>query len=233
MAQPQTQANPASSDTRRSTTAVPARSRSGQLPSRDITAWTGSPFGLMRRLSEDMDQLFNQIIDSPGNGTPSGTVLGVPAVAAMPMDWVPAIETFKRDGNLIVQADLPGLAVDDVTVEVEDGMLTISGERREECEVDDDGYRRTERRYGRFTRSIALPEGARTEEVQAAFRNGVLEISIPLAEQSQQQRRTVNIKSAPQNGGDTRNGGANKGGADSGGSGGKQASTSAGGSASS
>jgi HSP20 family protein len=167
-----------------------------------------------------MDQLFNQIMGSPGNGTPSATVFSGPAVAAVSMDWVPAIETFKRDGNLIVQADLPGLAVDDVAVEVEDGVLTISGERREEREVDDDGYRRTERRYGRFTRSIALPEGARTEEVQAAFRNGVLEISIPLAEQSQQQRRTVNIKSAPQNGGGTGNGG-------------KQASASGGGSASS
>jgi HSP20 family protein len=150
----------------------------------------------MRRLSEDMDQLFGQLIGTTGNGNRSPGALGLPVMAA-PVDWVPAIETFQRDGKLIVQADLPGLGADDVTVEVEDELLTISGERREEHEVDDDGLRRTERRYGRFTRSIALPEGVRAEDVQASFDNGVLEIAIPVP-QAAQKRRTVDVQSTSQ-----------------------------------
>jgi HSP20 family protein len=106
---------------------------------------------------------------------------------------MPEIEAFQRQGKLVIQADLPGLQADDVTVEINDGVLTLSGERCEEQEVEQSDVRRTERRYGRFTRSIALPEGARTEEVQASFRNGVLEISVPLS-QSSQPRRIVQIQ---------------------------------------
>lgn len=71
-------------------------------------------------------------------------------------NWMPAVEAFQRAGKLVVQADLPGLQADDVTVEIDDGILTLSGERCEEHEVDQSGVRRTERRYGRFTRSIAV-----------------------------------------------------------------------------
>jgi HSP20 family protein len=147
----------------------------------------------MRRLSDDLDELFGQLV---GGAAITGAVAAPLAfVADAPVDWVPAIETFQREGKLVVQADLPGLQADDVTVEIDDGVLTLSGERREEHEVDESGVRRTERRYGRFTRSIALPEGARTEEVQASFCNGVLEITVPLS-QSSQQRRAVQIQNA-------------------------------------
>jgi HSP20 family protein len=109
---------------------------------------------------------------------------------------MPALETFERDGKLVVQADLPGLSADDVTIEVDDGVLTLSGERSVEREFDDNGTRRTERQYGRFVRSIGLPEGVRAEDVQASFRDGVLEITVPLPQPSQQQRRKVQIQSA-------------------------------------
>jgi HSP20 family protein len=156
---------------------------------RGMTAWA-SPFGLMRRLSEDMDQLFTQLV-----ATPTGRSTG-PLATSAAVDWLPALETFERDGKLVVQADLPGLSVDDVTIEVDDGMLTLAGERREEREIDDNGTRRTERQYGRFVRGIALPEGVRADDVQAAFRDGVLEITVPLPQPSQQQRRKVEIQGA-------------------------------------
>jgi HSP20 family protein len=149
----------------------------------------------MRRLSDDLDELFGQLVGGAATSR-SGAVAGaLPFVADAPADWIPAIEAFQRDGKLVVQADLPGLQADDVTVEIDDGILTLSGERCEEREVDQSDARRTERRYGRFTRSIALPEGARTDEVQASFRNGVLEITVPLS-QSSQQRRTVQIQNS-------------------------------------
>ena len=188
MAQPQTQPQNGSS---RAGTLATTQMRGGSPATRDMMAWAGSPFGLMRRLTEDMDQLFTQLaVPLSARSAPTLT-------AATPIiDWVPALETFERDGKLVVQADLPGLDANDVTIEVEQGLLTISGERREEREIDDNGTRRTERQYGRFVRSIAIPESVRTEEAQASFHDGVLEIAIPLSQPSQQQRRKVEIQSA-------------------------------------
>lgn len=162
------------------------QTRAGMPALRGMTAWA-SPFGLMRRLSEDMDQLFTQLVAAP-TGRSTGSL------AAAAVDWMPALETFERDGKLVLQADLPGLNVDDVTIEIDDGVLTLSGERREERELDDNGTRRTERQYGRFIRSISLPDGVRAEDVQASFRDGVLEITVPLPQTSQQQRRKVEIQ---------------------------------------
>jgi HSP20 family protein len=172
----------------RAATLPATQTRAGLPAARGMMAWA-SPFGLMRRLSEDMDQLFTQLVAAP-----TGRSAGPLATAAI--DWMPALETFERDGKLVVEADLPGLSVDDVTIEVDDGVLTLSGERSEEREFDDNGTRRTERQYGRFVRSIGLPEGVRTEDVQASFRDGVLEITVPLPQPSQQQRRKIEIQSA-------------------------------------
>jgi HSP20 family protein len=182
MAHSQAQARERSSGETQRTRNVPAlQARGGQLGSREPAVWFASPFGLMRRLSEDMDQLFGQLLG--GSGT-VGALLSGPEI-----QWIPALEVEERDGKLLVQADLPGMGADDVTMEVDEGVLTISGERREERQVGGDGRRRTERRYGRFSRSIVLPEGARTDEIHAAFRNGVLEITIPLSQSTAHGRR--------------------------------------------
>ena len=202
MAQPQSQSSRESSATEsRRTANVPVqRARSGQLaPSSGPSSWAAAgPFGLMRRLSDDMDQLFGELTGAMGRGgalAPSAPVALAPAV-----EWMPAIDVFECDGQLVVQADLPGVGVDDVTIEVEDDVLTLSGERREEREIDEDGMRRIERRYGRFSRSIALPEGAQPEAITAAFRDGVLEITVPVTQSESQQRRRIDIQS------DTRSG---------------------------
>ena len=188
MAQPQTQTQ---NGTSRAGTLPTTQMRSGSPAPRDMIAWVASPFGLMRRLTEDMDQLFTQLV------APSSALSAPTPTAASPIiDWMPAVETFERDGNLVVQTDLPGIDANDVTLEVEQGLLTISGERREERDIDEDGTRRTERQYGRFVRSIALPESVRTEEARAALHDGVLEVTIPLSQPSQPQRRRVEIQSA-------------------------------------
>jgi HSP20 family protein len=190
----QTMAQPQRAQTRnggsRAATLPATQTRAGLPAMRGMTAWS-SPFGLMRRLSEDMDQLFTQLVAAP-----TGRATG--PLATAPVDWMPALETFERDGKLVLQADLPGLGVDDVTIEIDDGVLTLSGERRIEREFDDNGTRRTERQYGRFMRSIGLPEGVRAEDVQASFHDGVLEITVPLPQASQQQRRKVEIQRTSQ-----------------------------------
>src|SRR5260370_42559244 len=88
--------------------------------------------------------------------------------------WAPSIEVREKDNNLIVSADLPGIDPKDVLVEEENGLLVIHGERRREHTEEREGFRRSERSYGRFYRTIPLPEGARTDEANAASRNDVL-----------------------------------------------------------
>jgi HSP20 family protein len=129
-----------------------------------------------------MDELFGQVF---GNGL----VPGMPAALAPPVDFIPAVDTFERDGKLVVRADLPGLSPQDVVVEVANGVLTLSGERREKHEVGEKGVRRTELRYGRFMRSIALPEGTRETDIRANFASGVLEITVPLPNETQASRK--------------------------------------------
>jgi HSP20 family protein len=93
--------------------------------------------------------------------------------------WVPPMDLVETDDQLVLKADLPGLERDDVNVEIKDGVLTVSGERKAEHEETKNGYHRVERAYGGFSRSLALPRGVDAEQVQAEFDKGVLEVLIP------------------------------------------------------
>jgi HSP20 family protein len=93
--------------------------------------------------------------------------------------WVPAMDLVETDDHLVLRADLPGLDKEDVEIEVKDGVLTVSGERRTEHEDSADGYHRVERAFGRFSRSLSLPQGIDADRVQAEFDKGVLEVRIP------------------------------------------------------
>ena len=130
-----------------------------------------SPFTLMRRFMEDLDRLF--VREAPD------------------ADWAPAVEVVERDGRLVVRADVPGLEKDNVNVEIDDDQLVISGERRQEHEERREGLYRSERVYGRFYRAIPLPDGADAEHATATFKNGVLEISMPVTGRHQPRRVQV------------------------------------------
>jgi HSP20 family protein len=93
--------------------------------------------------------------------------------------WVPAIDLVETDDNFVLKVDLPGLEKDDVEIEVKDGLLTVSGERKAEHEERKDGYHRIERAHGAFSRSLTLPQGVDADQVQADFDKGVLEVRIP------------------------------------------------------
>lgn len=181
MTQPQAQSNQASAaDT--SANAPVRQPATMPASARDLDASSGNPLRLMRRLSEDLDELFGQVF-----GT--GLVTGMPAALVPPVDFVPAVETFERDGKLVVRADLPGLSPQDVAVEVANGVLTLSGERQEKREVAENGMRHAELRYGRFMRSIRLPEGTRATDILANFSNGVLEITVSIPDETQASRK--------------------------------------------
>jgi HSP20 family protein len=93
--------------------------------------------------------------------------------------WVPAMDLVETDSDLVLRADLPGLTRDDVEIEIKDSTLTVSGERKSQHEEKSEGYYRVERAFGRFSRSLTLPEGIDAESVAAEFADGVLEVRIP------------------------------------------------------
>jgi HSP20 family protein len=165
-------------------------------------AWPGllgggipaSPWDLVRRMTEEMNQLFQSL-----GGTGAGPAGMLPdrrqtaGTVATPPLLVPRTEVIQQPDALLVRVDLPGLAPDEIDVTVEDGLLTIAGERRQEDVQEGEGFIRSELTYGTFLRTIPLPDGADEDNVQAVVRNGVLEIRIPI-EQREQGRR-VNVQS--------------------------------------
>jgi HSP20 family protein len=96
--------------------------------------------------------------------------------------WVPAMDLVETDDHLVLKADLPGLDKDDVDIEVKDGVLTVSGERKTEDEERTDGFYRVERAFGTFSRSMSVPQRIDAERISATFDKGVLEVRIPKPE---------------------------------------------------
>ena len=96
--------------------------------------------------------------------------------------WTPSIDVIETDDAIKLKAELAGMNPKDISIEVQDNVLTVSGERRFEEEVKEDKYYRIERRYGSFSRSLALPQTVNENGIQAQYENGVLEVVVPKAE---------------------------------------------------
>jgi HSP20 family protein len=109
--------------------------------------------------------------------------------------WVPAIDLVETDESLVLRADLPGLSKDDVTIEVKEDVLTLSGERRGEHEEKAEGFYRVERAFGRFSRSLTLPHGVEPDSIDAEFTDGVLEVRIPKPEERKPHRVAIGAAS--------------------------------------
>jgi HSP20 family protein len=105
--------------------------------------------------------------------------------------WVPAVDVFDTSGAVVLKAELPGMRVDDIAIEVDDNVLTLKGERTFEEKVDEERYCRVERRYGSFQRSLALPQGVKAADIQATYEDGVLEVRVPKAEAVKPRRIAV------------------------------------------
>jgi len=111
--------------------------------------------------------------------------------------WIPPMDLVETGTDFVLRADLPGISEDDVSVELENNVLTISGERKAEHEEQLEGYYRLERATGSFARSLTLPEGVKADAVQASFEQGVLEVRmIPKPEQSKPRRVRIGLGGA-------------------------------------
>jgi HSP20 family protein len=93
--------------------------------------------------------------------------------------YTPAVDVVEKDGHYLLKAEVPGLAPEDIQVEVDQNVLSLKGERKYEHEEENAGYRRVERRYGSFVRSFVLPDGTNADSIEAKVENGILTISIP------------------------------------------------------
>ncbi|HJS95294.1 MAG TPA: Hsp20/alpha crystallin family protein [Solirubrobacteraceae bacterium] len=143
------------------------------------------PVRELHTMQNEMNRLFNTFFDSP---TPSnGSGHGVAR------RWIPAMDVVETEDHFVLRADLPGLAESDVNIEVEDNVLTVSGERKSEHEQKGEGYYRVERSFGSFSRSLTLPEGIDADSIQASFDNGVLEVRIPKPEQPKPRKVQISL----------------------------------------
>jgi HSP20 family protein len=135
------------------------------------------PLGLLGRLLQDED--FDTLLRSAGE--PDSV-----------SDWLPAVDVREEDSRFVIHADLPGVDPEDIEVSMEDGVLTIKGERHAESEEDQHGYRRFERVSGSFLRRFSLPDTADDSEISASTRHGVLEITIP--KQAKRLARKIDVQ---------------------------------------
>ena len=140
------------------------------------------PVRELNTIQSEMNRLFNTFFDSP-QAAGSGQ-------AGM-RRWIPAMDLVETDDDFVLRADLPGLSEGDVNIELEDSVLTISGQRKAEHEERKEGYYRVERASGNFSRSLTLPEGVDPDKVTAGFDRGVLEVRIPKPEQRKPRKVTI------------------------------------------
>lgn len=146
------------------------------------------PLREMATLQNEVNRLFGTFFD-----TPTTTASGNGA-----QRWMPAMDLIETDEHFVLRADLPGLGEDDVKLEVEDRVLTVSGERNAEHESKGEGYYRLERATGSFSRTLSLPEGVDASAITASFDKGVLEVRIPKPEQVRPRRISIQVGDEPQ-----------------------------------
>jgi HSP20 family protein len=146
------------------------------------------PFSALRQMTSEFDRFFGE------GGFPAFRFPFFKGSAFEGTSWMPEIDVFEKDNRLVTKIDLPGMKKEDVKVEITDGQLAISGERRSEAEEKKEQYYRCEREYGSFYRAVPLPEGVKLEDVKATFADGVLEVSVPLPAKAESKVHTVAIQ---------------------------------------
>jgi HSP20 family protein len=149
-----------------------------------IVRW--EPLRELASIQNEMNRLFGTVFDAPA-----------PSNGGALRRWMPPMDLVETGDHFVLRADLPGLTEQDVNIEVEDNVLTVSGERKAEHETTKEGYHRVERAFGSFSRSLTLPEGVDAESVAASFDRGVLEIRIPKPEQRKPRKVSIGVGDSP------------------------------------
>ena len=136
------------------------------------------PFNELATLRNRMDQLWSRMTADE------------PALA----NWSPTSDVMETKDDIVVKAELPGIDVNDIDVQIENGVLSIQGQRSAETDTEDKGFRRLERTYGTFFRSFVLPPNVQVEKIAATFANGLLELRMPKKEEAKPRSIKVDVK---------------------------------------
>jgi HSP20 family protein len=144
-----------------------------------LTTWPG--FGRLADLRNELDDLF----ESPFADFPRTTQLLD--------DWIPALDFYEEKDNFIVKAELPGVKKEDVKVTLQDGCLSISGERKSETKGESTEARHIERFHGKFQRTIILPAAVAADKVKAQYKDGILTITLPKTEEAKPKQIDVSV----------------------------------------
>ena len=171
-----------------------------------LTRWglPPSPWELLRRMSDDINRAAEELKGTRVNDTSRSqrsssalvpTNMSASSMTQMdPTAWVPDVEVVRQPNDLKVFVDLPGISPDEIDISIDDGLLTIAGERTMEQRDEQNGFVRTERAYGAFLRTVILPDGADDSRIEAKIDNGVLEIDVPLVADNSHSRQ-IPVKS--------------------------------------
>jgi HSP20 family protein len=153
----------------------------------NLVPWRGRESGLdlfedLDEFQKEMNRLFNVTLHHPGKKGNGGAL------------WAPAVDIIDEKDHLRVRVDLPGMKKEEIEVSVNNDTLTITGEKKEEKEIKERDYVRSERYYGAFHRSFTLPAGVDPQKVNAGYKDGVLEITLPKREDAKPKQIKVDIK---------------------------------------
>jgi HSP20 family protein len=143
------------------------------------------PFQDLRSAQDEMAQMNPMLAHALGLHTPQGNARTTTTA------WAPAVDISERKDAYLVTVELPGMTAEDLDITMEDGLLTIQGERQFTADSSEEQFHRVERRYGAFRRSITLPAHVLAEEIEASFEDGVLQILVPKAEEATPKRIQV------------------------------------------
>ncbi len=141
------------------------------------------PFREMERMRRKIDNLWDSLLESSGEGLREGM-----------SEWVPSIDLSETKDNIVVQAEVPGMDPKEIDISLSQDILTIRGEKKQGKEEKDENYHFVERSYGAFTRSLRLPRGVQSEKVNASYKNGVLKITIPKTEEAKKKQVKIKVE---------------------------------------
>ena len=144
------------------------------------------PFRELAALQNEMGRWMNQLAGAAGTTAGNG----------QSSTWLPAVDVWETDTELVLSFDLPGIPEDKIAVELDDTILTVTGERERTHEHTNDRFYRFERRFGQFSRSVTLPAGIKEKEIKADYKDGVLEIRVPRPEEQKPKRIQIGSEGA-------------------------------------
>lgn len=149
-------------------------------PTRELTSWPSEIVNMQREFNRLFDNFFRGGMQDDGSCALSY--------------WTPAADITEHDNEFVVKVELPGINKEDVKITLESNILTIRGDKKQEKNVKDENYHRVERMYDSFQRSFTLPRSVRSEKIDAVYKDGILTVTLPKAEEAKAKQIEVKVK---------------------------------------